>query len=257
MSIFDNTQKFYSKYREKYPQELFEFLNSISKKHEFAVDLGCGTGQVTIPISKYFDRVLGVDVSSDMINEARNDSTGINNIEWQVNSSEAVQLESNSVDLITIAKAFHWMDKPKILTLAEQWLRQDGVFSLISSHSLWNGKEAWEIAVKELIQSFLGESRKAGSTSSEFKEDEVRYEERLKNTFGNFETKLFTISRKLNFDSILGYLYSTSFSKKELYGNQVSEFETKLKQVLELFLIDGELTSNKEVEVIYSLNYTS
>ena len=32
---------------------------------------GCGTGQSTFILSKYFDRVLGVDVSESQIKEAR------------------------------------------------------------------------------------------------------------------------------------------------------------------------------------------
>lgn len=251
--IFDNTAKYYSKYRDNYPRELFEFLREISPDNKLAVDLGCGTGQVAIPVSKYFDKVMASDISSDMIKEASENSSEIKNIEWTVAKSEDVLLEKNSVDLITIAQAFHWMDKDLIIKNAKTSLKNNGVFALISAASLWNGISEWEIEIKKLIQSFLGEERKAGENKS-FPKDTVSYEDRLKNAFGNVTTQTFKMKRIYDYDSLLGYLYSTSFSKKELYGDKYEQFETELKTIFDEYENNGEIFVDKNLDLIYSIN---
>jgi trans-aconitate methyltransferase len=40
-------------------------------KPEFALDFGCGVGRMTIPIAENIKSVIGVDISDDMLNEAK------------------------------------------------------------------------------------------------------------------------------------------------------------------------------------------
>lgn len=38
---------------------------------KFVVDLGCGTGNITIPLAERYERVIGIDLSEDMLSVAR------------------------------------------------------------------------------------------------------------------------------------------------------------------------------------------
>nr|CAK04941.1 novel protein [Danio rerio] len=66
----------YQQYRFAPPDELKELiLQYLDKKkgkpHQLAVDLGCGTGQTSRPLTPYFQQVVGIDVSESQVEEAR------------------------------------------------------------------------------------------------------------------------------------------------------------------------------------------
>jgi ubiquinone/menaquinone biosynthesis C-methylase UbiE len=96
-----------------------------------AVDLGCGSGQVTLPLAERCATVLGVDVSSEMIallqEKAR--SAGIENLQSKVGPIESLDLEAESVDLVVTNYALHHLrdtDKQTVLARAFGWLRPGG-----------------------------------------------------------------------------------------------------------------------------------
>jgi tRNA/tmRNA/rRNA uracil-C5-methylase (TrmA/RlmC/RlmD family) len=66
----------YEQYRPKLPPIFFDFLlgtciiNKTEKQNRY-LDLGCGTGQLTIPMSQYFHESIGVDPAADMVFEAQ------------------------------------------------------------------------------------------------------------------------------------------------------------------------------------------
>jgi len=66
-----------------------------------ALDFGCGTGRLIIPLAKQCQRVIGIDVSSAMLDEARMncESRGITNVELYPSLQEMAPLYSH-VDLV-------------------------------------------------------------------------------------------------------------------------------------------------------------
>ena len=57
----------------EYPKELLDIIlkfYQVDSKRKL-LDLGCGTGQLAIPLHKYFKEVIAIDISQEMINEAR------------------------------------------------------------------------------------------------------------------------------------------------------------------------------------------
>lgn len=96
-----------------------------------AIDLGCGSGQVTIPLATRCERVLGVDVSPLLLEGLRSKcaSAGIPNIETVAVPIEALELEPASVDLVVSNYALHHLrdaEKARLLARATDWLRPGG-----------------------------------------------------------------------------------------------------------------------------------
>jgi SAM-dependent methyltransferase len=96
-----------------------------------AVDLGCGTGQVTIPLARRCWSVLGVDVSPRSIErlQAKCATGRITNVQVRAMPIEALALPEASVDLVVSNYALHHLrdsDKAQLLARAHRWLRPGG-----------------------------------------------------------------------------------------------------------------------------------
>ena len=98
----------------------------------FAVDLGCGSGQVTLALAKRCRTVVGVDVSEEMIallleNAERE---GVSNVEGRAVPIERLGLPESSVDLVVSNYALHHLrdrDKQTAVNEAFKWLRPGGM----------------------------------------------------------------------------------------------------------------------------------
>ncbi|KAK7475669.1 hypothetical protein BaRGS_00033095 [Batillaria attramentaria] len=107
-------------------ETIFNFCKETACDFSLAVDVGCGSGQSTVPLAAYFDKVIGVDVSESQIAKA---PTDIPNLCFRVGPAEDLSfLEDASADLVTVAQAMHWMDVGKLYPEVQRVLRPGGSF---------------------------------------------------------------------------------------------------------------------------------
>ena len=55
----------YQEARPDYPDALFEFLVGEVPSRQLAWDAGCGNGQASVALAKYFDAVIATDPSAE------------------------------------------------------------------------------------------------------------------------------------------------------------------------------------------------
>lgn len=96
-----------------------------------AVDLGAGTGLVTLPLARLAGAVLAVDISPTMIELLRENlwASGLANVDCRVEALERLALPSGSVDVIVSNYALHHLEdseKVRLLRAAAAWLRAGG-----------------------------------------------------------------------------------------------------------------------------------
>lgn len=103
MNLFDSGSD-YAAHRPSYPEELPGLLATLPAHRTCALDVGCGTGQLTAKLGPHFEQVLGVDPSESQLSNA----TSPDNVRFQVGGSDQLPAGDNSVDLVTVAQAIHW-----------------------------------------------------------------------------------------------------------------------------------------------------
>ena len=69
----------YSLHRPSYPEALIELACHNLAAREQALDVACGSGQLTIEISKRFQKVVGLDRSKAQLEKAIKDNSKIGN----------------------------------------------------------------------------------------------------------------------------------------------------------------------------------
>jgi ubiquinone/menaquinone biosynthesis C-methylase UbiE len=95
------------------------------------VDLGCGTGQLSLPLAERGARVLAVDVSAAMVArlEEKAAAQSVLGLEGLASPIENLSLPDGSVDLIVTSYTLHHLrdvDKNRLVTAAYRWLRPGG-----------------------------------------------------------------------------------------------------------------------------------
>jgi ubiquinone/menaquinone biosynthesis C-methylase UbiE len=98
----------YAKFRPSYPAELAAFLALVAPDKSLAVDVGCGTGQLTAQLASHFGQVIGLDPSPDQIANAIQHP----HVRYECAPAERLPLDAGTVSLVTAAQAAHWFDLP-------------------------------------------------------------------------------------------------------------------------------------------------
>ncbi|KAM9969545.1 hypothetical protein ACTFIR_001381 [Dictyostelium discoideum] len=141
---FGTVGKSYKTFRPTYTEELYSIIDSYcDSKRDLAIDCGCGSGQATVKLAKYFKKVIGFEPSQGQIENA----VKTENVDFRLSPAEKIELPSGSVDLITVATAVHWFDLPVFYQEAKRLLRDNGSLILFTTGfiQILNNDEAQKI----------------------------------------------------------------------------------------------------------------
>lgn len=136
----------YAASRPTYPEELFDWIASISPGRTRVWDCATGTGQAVRPLAARFDEVIATDASASQVANA----PAISNVEWRVASAFESGLDDASVDAVTVAQALHWFYDDRFFAEVRRVLRPGGVLVVWSyASSLID-----DVGIRQLLQEF-------------------------------------------------------------------------------------------------------
>jgi SAM-dependent methyltransferase len=118
----------YAAYRPHYPAALAEWLASVAPARDLAWDAACGSGQLSTLLGDQFAQVIATDASSAQIALAAPHP----HVEYRVEPAESSSLADQSVDLITVAQAAHWLSLATFYKEARRVARPGAVIALIA-----------------------------------------------------------------------------------------------------------------------------
>ncbi|XP_071825258.1 uncharacterized protein [Apostichopus japonicus] len=134
------TARSYQDYRPNYSglgieKEVLSFMGQAYEQpgnvDTIALDIGCGTGQLTRALAPLFKKMIGIDRSKSQIDVAKG-VTKEKNIEYLVNVAEDLSfLQDNSIDLISTAAAVHYFEPEPFLAEVDRVLKPGGCFLVL------------------------------------------------------------------------------------------------------------------------------
>lgn len=115
------------------------------------LDLGCGPGSLTLPLARRGGTTIGIDPDAGMVDAGRRaaKAAGVA-IDWRVGSSFDLGDDLAPLDLVTIARAFHWMDREATLERLDTLVRPGGAVALVNTELHAVGDGTWHAAFEEL-----------------------------------------------------------------------------------------------------------
>lgn len=226
----------YAKYRPGYSNEIIGYLHEAAdlNKNSIIADIGSGTGICTKMFLDNGNTVYAVEPDPEMRKVAEYLLEDYENFYSIDGSAESTKLQSESIDIITVAQAFHWFDPQPAKEEFFRILKPNGVVVL-----LWNFRNRKSYGFMheylELIR------RYAASYTNESNDDDIMsqfFDDRT------IHTKVFPNHQKADFERLKGELASFSYMPNE----EDHHFQSMISELQDLF---NQYSSNGSVILEY------
>jgi SAM-dependent methyltransferase len=181
---------------------------------DLVVDLGCGTGQLTLPVAARVRAVAGVDPEPDMLRRARQAAheRDVRNATWMIGADTDIPalrgvLGDHSVAAVTIGQALHWMDHPALFRAIIPLVRPGGGVAVVTNGTpLWLHDTDWSRALRDYLEHWL--DTKLTSACGTDQQSQRRYSEDL--TAAGFDVLATAVDHvaELDLDQLVGSIYS-------------------------------------------------
>ncbi len=157
---------FYHQYRRGYPPQVISALTTRFEltANDIVVDLGCGTGQLAVPLARRVRAVVAVDPEPDMLARGRRAAAeqAIHNLSWMLGADTDIPalqalLGNQPVGAVTIGQALHWMNHHQLFQALVPLVRPGGGVTIVTNGApLWLQDSGWSHALRDYLEHWLG-----------------------------------------------------------------------------------------------------
>src|SRR5258707_2408030 len=156
---------FYHRYRHGYPAAVIDALIDAFglNGQDVVVDLGCGTGQLTLPPARRVRAVVGVDPEPDMLRRAQQAAKDLDvpNVSWMLGADTDIPalrclLGDRSAGAVTVGQALHWMDHADLFRAIVPLVRAGGGIAVVTNGTPLGPQDTdWSQALRVFLERWL------------------------------------------------------------------------------------------------------
>ncbi len=257
------TARSYARYRRDVPAALVDgVVGAIGLgEMDVALDLGCGTGQLTVPLSRRARAVLALDPEPDMLAglQARVAAAGIENVVCMLAGDReltAVGAFIGSLAIVGVANALHWMDTEQVFRRSRELLRAGGGLVVISQGPpMWLQDSDWSQELRAFLEDWTGESA-GGSCGTDRATLDQRVGELTGLGYEHVEVMEHPYTAEVDLDYIAGHLQS-AMPESALPTECRGEFDVLLRDALQPHVDTGPLTEQIDATAVIAISRKS
>ena len=247
--------RLYARYRRGYPPAVIDAIVDAFglSRNDTVIDLGCGTGQLTVPVAARVRSVVGVDPEPDMLWLARGYDEDAPNVTWVLASDEdlpaiGASLGNRPVGAVTAATALHWMDDLAVFQTAHKLVRPGGGVAVVTNGKpLWHLEIGWSRALRGFLEGWMGRPATMGcGTDSEAQQ---RYRDHLGAAGLRVSATRIAYDGSLDFDHLVGGVLSTFPERMLPRGEERQHFRDGLHEAVG----DGPFPERVEVGLLFGV----
>jgi SAM-dependent methyltransferase len=142
-TTFEEAPELYDRVRPGYPEALFDDLARLAglRTGSRVLELGCGTGQATVPLAQRGYEVVAVELGAGLAGVARRKLAPFPTVTVVNAAFEAWELPPAPFDVVLAATSFHWIDPAVRVRKSADALRPGGALAVVSTHHVAGGDE--------------------------------------------------------------------------------------------------------------------
>lgn len=147
---FLNAGKDYDRFRPGFPVAAADLV--VPHPVHIALDLGAGTGKFTERLVGRATRLIAIEPSEQMLAVLK---AKLADVEAHIGTAESIPVDDGSVDVVTVAQAFHWFDRSPACAEIRRVLVPGGTLGL-----LWNRADpacSWDRACSRIAHPWLSD----------------------------------------------------------------------------------------------------
>jgi DNA-binding transcriptional MerR regulator/ubiquinone/menaquinone biosynthesis C-methylase UbiE len=223
---FTGKSSAYKQFRPSYPKQYIDYItkNAFLNSHSSIADIGSGTGILTKELLELGYSVIAVEPNADMRNQAEMELGMMQNFLSINATAEHTTLQANSIDLVTVAQAFHWFDKAMFQLECRRILKKTGLVALV-----WNSRDYNSVVVRENSNICMKYCPKFKGFSGGI-DNQINVFDHFFNN-GEYEYRLFQNPLKYDLNTFIGRNLSGSYAPTQT-DEQYSDF---IMAITELF----------------------
>jgi ubiquinone/menaquinone biosynthesis C-methylase UbiE len=249
--LFKGTADYYLKFRSRYPDLLIKRVAQLCNLRSTArvLDLGCGPGTLVRAFAPFCGVIIGVDPEPRMIAAAKQYVIGSGcKTEFICASAHELSVNIGTFSLVTIGRAFHWMDRKATLEMLDTIVDPQGAVALFRDPATKLPENAWRTAFDRVFSRFATtEVARLGAQKVSIAVDEAYL---LRSAFSHLERISTFQIRSLTVEQLIGRAFSMAGTSPDDLMDKRSDFENALREALAPFLSHGQLTEITEPQAL-------
>ena len=256
---FKSTVPFYERYRLGYPDRLIQRVIEFTHlaPGDSVLDLGTGPGLLAVRFAAAGMNVSAADPEPDMLAAAAEAarSAGVTLQLWQGGSDDLTS-DMGPYRLVTMGRAFHWMDREATLRMLERIVTRGGAIALFHDDHPQTAENRWTKVMHEVGDRY---GRSAEPHIAERRTAQYRSHASmlLASTFSVLDGLSITIEKPISLDEIVGRAFSMSTCARDKLGARAAAFEEELRDALVALSPGGQFTEIVEFKALVAMRPTS
>ncbi len=249
---FRSTVGGYARFRLGYPDRLIRQVIALTglQPGDSVLDLGAGPGLLALPFAQAGMAVTAIDPEPEMLAALKNAAIAAHfAVHALAGSSYDLPSGIGPFRLVTMGRAFHWMDRAETVRALDRLVLPGGALVLFDDETLKTVENRWRTILDTVAGRYGADAaphRAERANPNHRSHESILFE----SPFPQLETAGVIVRRELSADDIVGYAGSLSVTSPDALGERAAAFEGELRRALAELSPDGRFTEIAEMRAL-------
>lgn len=242
----------YRQFQVPYPPEVIQFVcDSGLRCGDAIADVGCGTGQLALPLAQRGLRVVAIDPRADMLSELRQHCAELDLVEAitciQGTGDNLAELLDAPVHSVLFGRSFHLTDRRRTVAECDAVVSRGGTVCIVRA-SWPSGQPTWiHVGQQVSLRYSVRDPHRAPRPPDCADSDE---EILLNSPFSQIEKHLVDLTLHRTLDEVVGLHFAMPDCSPLLLGDNAPNFDRELRSKLLAEHADGLFQEHYRLEII-------